>query len=235
MIGPDALNQVANQQADVCFTYEGCPLPTDPQELAKSRVRIAFELPADSYDVPRVTIGLLRTAAEKQPARQLVSFLGSEQTVAVMVAQGLPDEQGAAGVRAAKAGGRPDLSRAYAVASTGKTGAKVFILAFYPDDEGHAEVRTFLKSFEQRYPGQVEVEIHNFRDPEGEPDGYRLWLQSGLGCAGLFVNAKDTFTVQTEAGPRQVTFQRKMGATWKQSDLETVIAEQVSDQYGASW
>ncbi|MEI6500059.1 MAG: substrate-binding domain-containing protein, partial [Armatimonadota bacterium] len=45
----EAYTLVAGGKADAALCYRNCPLETNPEKLAKSKVRIAFAFPKDSY------------------------------------------------------------------------------------------------------------------------------------------------------------------------------------------
>jgi len=219
-----AYQLVVNGKADVTFTYRGCPLPKSEEELRKSPVRIAFELPLDCYDEPQVAIGVLNTTAHRPEAEGLVHFLSSDPIVVMMVTgkggSGLPDERGevvpvasTASAGEAPAGSQP----------VGKAG----LVAFFPNDADHRDVRAFLNGLPQRFPGKVTVEIHDFKDPDGDPDGFRKWQESGLGCAGILVNARNAFTLGTGKDRHVVRFQRKMNVQWKQEELLEAIRQEL--------
>lgn len=216
-----AYQQVVHGDADLTFTYRGCPLPKSDEELAQSSVRIAFELPLDCYDEPQVAIGVLNTTAHRDQAEGLVHFLSSDPIVKMMVTghggNGLPDEREE--VAPSETG--------EAAAGDARPVGKADIVAFFPDDDGHKEVRSFLNGLPQKYPGKVKVEIHNFKDPNGDPDGFRKWQASAMGCAGILLNGKHTFYLGSGAARRIVRFQRKMEVQWKKDDLLAVIGQQL--------
>ncbi|HJN18730.1 MAG TPA: substrate-binding domain-containing protein [Armatimonadota bacterium] len=211
-----AYQDVVQEKIDLTFTYRGCPLPIDEEQLAKSPVRIAFSLPEESYNVPMVTVGMLNTTKHAAEAQQLLTYLASEQVTTLMVKEGLPDERGLTGVVAA-AGSDP--------AGELTSDADVYILAFYPDNDAHAEVRGVIRSHEDEHPDRVEVEIHDFRDPENDPVGSQMWKRSGLTCAGIMVNGKNGIA----RGDREVLFQRKMGAQWTQDDLTAAVEAELNE------
>jgi len=215
----EAFDQVLQGKADLTFTYRSCPLPKSEKELAKSKARIAFELPLDSYDEPQVTIGVLSTTAHRAEAEALVRFLGSHAAAQQMIASGLPDE------RAGLAPAQPATGQATwgPVAAPGKAA----VVAFFPDDADHKPVRALLASLPQRFPGRVTVEVHNFRDPSGDPQGFQMWQNAGLGCAGILINGKNSFTVGAGKAAHQVRFQRKMDVIWTQQELLDALAQEL--------
>jgi molybdate transport system substrate-binding protein len=227
-----AYQSLLNREADLTFTYRGCPLPRSEEELEKSRARIAFELPLDSYDEPQVAIGVLNTTAHRPQAEGLVHFLSSDPIVAMMVGghggNGLPDERGHVGTppEVAEAGG--------ATAEPSRPVGKAVLVAFFPNDADHRDVRAFLNSLPQRFPGKVTLEIHNFKDPNGDPEGFRKWQKAGLGCAGILLNGKNAFTLGTGKAQRLVRFQRKMDVQWRHEELLTAIQQEIGPANGGN-
>ena len=69
--------------------------------------------------------------------------------------------------------------------------------------------------------------MHNFKDPDADPEGFRKWQAAGFGCAGILVNGKNSFTVGAGTAQHLVRFQRKMGAQWTQEDLLAVIQREL--------
>lgn len=224
-----AYQSVLHEEADVTVTYRGCPLPKSEEELRKSKARILFELPLESYDEPQVAIGVLNTTSHRPQAETLVHFLSSAPIVTMMVTghgqSGLPDERGEVAPNAAtEEVGEP-------VAPSRPVG-RATILAFFPADDDQRDVRAFLSSLPQRFPGAVTVEVHDFKDPSGDPEGFRKWRAAGLGCACILVNGKNAFTVGSGGDRRLVRFQRKMDVEWKQAELLEAIGQEVGPAAG---
>lgn len=213
----DAYEAVLKGSVDVAFTYRSCPLPRDPEELARSKVRIALELPTESYDEPQVAIGALTSSASPGAASRLVSFLASEATVGMMVAEGLPDERGELLTAL------PVESSAAPAAMSGDPSQPLSVVAFLPDDDRHREVRAFLATLGSRYEGRVSVALHDYLNPSGDPEGFLAWRNSGLGCSGIVVDGCSKFTVGEGSERRQVAFERKMGVEWDQTELLAAI------------
>jgi molybdate transport system substrate-binding protein len=209
-----AYQAVLHGDADVTFTYRGCPLPHSEVELKKSKARILFDLPLDSYEEPQVAVGVLNTTTHRPEAEGLVHFLSSEPVVKMMVTghggSGLPDERGEVVALSPGEGGS-------AAAPPVQVADRADILAFFPDDADHVDVRALLNSLPQQYPGKVTVEIHSFKDPNGDPEGFKKWQKAGLGCACLLINGRNAFYVG--ADKHLVRFQRKMEVQWRKDEL----------------
>jgi len=215
-----AYQRLLAQKADVTFTYRSCPLPRDPEELARSKARIAFALPFPSYDEPKVCIGLLRTSEHPQEARQLLAFFQTEAITDLMIAKGLPNERAPGTQR-----GTPQRPPRPPAAGSAR---KVKIVAFYPDDQGHHFIWAYLRKLPQRFPGRVTVSIHNFTKPEADPEGFRQWQATGFGCAGLLINGRNTVRLGQGKQKRIVTFQKRMGVSWTEKDLLDAIQAELA-------
>jgi len=221
----EAYDQLLKGEVDLTFTYRGCPLPKDPKDLAQSKARIAFELPVDSYDEPQVAVGVLTSSSSAAAAKRFVSFLGSEATIAMMVGKGLSDERGTTLLAA-----QVVESSAPSAQPVGEAPGPLAIEGFFPDDDRHRDVRAFLASLESRYEGRVKVTVHDFHNPEGDPEGFRKWQDAGFGCAGLLVGGRNKLTIGEGSAGRQVTFQRKMGVNWSQEDLLAAIDQALAQR-----
>ena len=62
--------------------------------------------------------------------------------------------------------------------------AVVRIEAYYPLNEGHKFIAEYLEEVADRHPDKISLKIVDFRTPEGRTE----WLDTGLKCAGVFVN-----------------------------------------------
>jgi len=80
-------------KVQAAFSFKTCPLPTDPKELAASRVRIVQELPVASYDSARIEVAVLKGSAHPGWAKTLVDYLAEEEGQRLLRANGLPDER----------------------------------------------------------------------------------------------------------------------------------------------
>jgi len=97
----------------------------------------------------------------------------------------------------------------------------VKIEAYYPFNESHQFIGDYLKELEKKYPGQVAVELIDFRYPEGR----ERWMKTGLSCAGVFINGKTTYDVTRDGKTEAVNFIKRMGTFWTEADMEAVIAQ----------
>jgi len=97
----------------------------------------------------------------------------------------------------------------------------VNIEAYYPFNESHQFIADYLKELEKRYPGQVKVEIVDFRYPEGR----ERWMKTGLSCAGVFINGKTTHEVTRDGKTQTVNFIKRMGTFWTEEDMEALVTQ----------
>jgi len=95
----------------------------------------------------------------------------------------------------------------------------VKIEAYYPLNESHQFIADYLKEFAAKHPGEVELEIIDFRYPEGR----ERWMKTGLGCAGVFINGKTSYEIQRNGKTETVDFIKRMDVMWTREDFETVV------------
>jgi hypothetical protein len=93
--------------------------------------------------------------------------------------------------------------------------------AYYPLNPGHQFIVDFLQEVEAAHPGQVTLEVIDIQASEN----WERWKQTGLGCAGVFVNGKSTHEVTRDGETRTVNFIKRMGTLWTREDFEAVIDE----------
>jgi molybdate transport system substrate-binding protein len=217
----DSHKFVAAGKTQAGFGYRSCPLDSAPEKLSKSKVKIAFAFPPDSYAEAGCYIALLNGAAHREQALAYVSFLTSPEGQKVLQAQGLPGAGAVSGTAASASGTTPTAAAPTAAA------AKVKVEAYYPDNEGHAAIKKLVLGLAEKYPGKVSAEFTDFTSDQG----YEKWHAAGLTCGGILINKQQTFKVKHGAKTEDVTFMMGMGGEWQQADLEQVVAGEVAKAY----
>jgi ABC-type glycerol-3-phosphate transport system substrate-binding protein len=101
----------------------------------------------------------------------------------------------------------------------------VFIEAFYPLNEGHMFIAEYLREFEDRYPGEVKVVIHDMQTEEGR----QAWAKTGLNCAGVFVNGSTRHTIERDGESETVDFLQRLDVFWTREDFETVVGQLLAE------
>ena len=110
--------------------------------------------------------------------------------------------------------------------------AKVLVQAFYPLNEGHAEVVAAVRGLEGKFKGKVRTEIYDIRFPDEKPEDFKKWQATGFApCAGIMINDKHELMVDTGKGPETVLFEKAMGGMWTQEQLEKAVADAVKATY----
>ncbi len=96
----------------------------------------------------------------------------------------------------------------------------VVIVAYYPGNEGHRYIFDYLAEVASAHPGQVSLEVVDMATPEGR----EKWQETGLSCAGVFVNG-DTrqYITNADGDTRTVDFLKRMDVFWTRDDFETVV------------
>jgi hypothetical protein len=107
----------------------------------------------------------------------------------------------------------------------------VHVEAYYPDTEGHADIKNLVLSLNQKFPGKVKAEFIDFTSDEG----FKRWQEAGLGCGAILINGRQTVTLSGPGGTkRQVTFARAMGGEWEADDLLAAVRQEVEKAYPQS-
>lgn len=97
--------------------------------------------------------------------------------------------------------------------------AVVKLVAFYPEDEGHKFIVDYLKEFAEAHSDSVSLVVINHFKPES----FDVWQSSGLNCAGVLVNGKAEWDVETDGKTEKVSFIKRMGVLWTKEDFEQVV------------
>lgn len=210
----DAYKLVVSGRADAGIAYRSCPLESNPTKLEAGKVRIACSFPPDSYPAEDAQFHAVITTfcTNRAGAETFLKFLTAPETTQLMAAKGLP-------------------SAASGQAAANNAGAKVHVVAFYPDTEGHADIKTLVLSLNNRFPGKVKAEFVDFTSDEG----FKRWQEAGLSCGAILINGKQTVTLKGPGGTkRQVTFARAMGGEWEADDLIAAVRQEVEKAYPSS-
>jgi molybdate transport system substrate-binding protein len=206
------------------FSFNACPLESNPEKLAKQNVEVIQELPDDSYDIPAVTVVILKGAAHKDAAQKFVKFLREESTLKMLAENGLPNQRNL------------DLSAALPAANeaggskSGGKEAKVVINAFYPASGDHLQIFDMVRKFEKEYPGLVKVNCYDIRDPLAKPEDWSIYRKSGLTCAGIQINGKSDWMLKEDGKLTEVALLKSpwVGG-WTEKDLEAAVAQALAE------
>ena len=95
----------------------------------------------------------------------------------------------------------------------------VVIVAYYPLTESHQYIVDYLREVESAHPGQVSVEAVDMQSPEGR----ERWQETGLSCAGVFVNGATRHHITVDGETRTVDFLKRMDVFWTREDFEVVV------------
>jgi len=118
---------------------------------------------------------------------------------------------------------RPSKSPA-APLTSGATGedVPVVIEAYYPLNEGHKFIADYLLGVGKANPETIRVTVYDMQTQVGREH----WANSGLSCAGVFVNGSTRHELQGEGGPEVVNFLQRMDVFWNHEDFEAVLAQE---------
>lgn len=111
----------------------------------------------------------------------------------------------------------------------GPSNAAVKIVAYYPVNESHQYIVDYLKEFAEAHPAQVSLEVIDFRTPAGQ----KRWMDSGLQCAGVFVNGSTRHEIERNGETETADFIKRMDVFWTSEDFETVV-NKLLDKTGAA-
>ncbi len=188
---------LANGKSQAAFMYLRCPLQTSEDKIPVSRVEVAFELPRETYAPAEAWAAVLKQASDPDLAAQFVEFLTSERGLSLIEEEGLePPDADAAEVR-------------------------VTVEAFYPDNEGHQQIKEMLDRVESDYGGAVSTEFIDFQSDEG----FERWRSEGLTCGAVLVNGERNVTITGDGEDRQVSFTMGPGTYWEEKDLAAAVEQ----------
>ena len=104
--------------------------------------------------------------------------------------------------------------------------AVVTIEAYYPLNEEHQYIADYLSALEEKHAGKVAVHIWDMATTEGR----KKWQESGLTCAGVFVNGKTTHEITKDGEQVKVSFLKRMDIFWDREDLELVVKQLLDEE-----
>jgi molybdate transport system substrate-binding protein len=204
----EAYTLVASGKADAALCYRNCPLETNPEKLAKSKVRIAFSFPKDSYTKQQCLIGELKDAKHDAAAQAYLSFITSPEGLKILAAHGMA--------------GCLDITQC-PVPGAASASAKpvVTVVAYYPDNdsEDHQAIKKIILGLSAKYNGKVDGTFVDFTSDEG----FKKWQAAGLSCGGILINGQQTWSYRKDGKPVEVTFKMAMGGEWTEADLDGVL------------
>lgn len=192
---------VAEGRVDAGFMYLRCPLQTSDDKVPQSKVRVAFEFPADSYGPAEAVAAVVEGAGEPELASRFVEFLSSERGLELLEEKGLD------------------------AVEAGANEAKVTVQAFYPDNEGHQHIKDLLDQIEREFGGEVKAEFVDFQTDEG----FERWQAAGLTCGAVLVNGERNVTLSDGGEERQVSFTMGPGTYWDEEDLMAAVKAALED------
>lgn len=219
-----AYTMVAGGKADAAICYRNCPLETNPAKLAKSKVRIAFSFPKDSYTREQCLIGMLNSSTNPA-AQKYLDFITSPEGLKILADHGMTGCLAlAGGVKGASA---PPAAKT-AAASTGPSKAVVKVVAYYPDNdsEDHQVIKKTVLAMPAKYGGKVSSEFVDFTSDEG----FKKWQAAGLSCGGMLINGEQTYSYNKGGKVVEVTFTQAQGGEWTFADLDAVVRKLIKEK-----
>ena len=192
---------VATGKSDAGFMYRRCPLDT-ADKIAKEKVKLAFELPVETYGPARAVIAVLRDSEHRDLAQSFADFLASEEGLKLIADNGLKPVD---------------------VGDTSPQQATVTVTAFYPGNEDHMPIKGLIDEIGAKYPDTVRAEFVDFQTDEG----FERWQEAGLSCGTILINGEQTVAIKDDSGEREVTFAMGPGTYWTPDDLRAAVAQVV--------
>lgn len=209
----EAYTLVAGGKADAAICYRNCPLETNPEKLSKSKVRIAFSFPKDSYTKQQCLIGELKDS-NNPAALKYMEYITSQEGLKILADNGMT--------------GCLDLAQCpiptAKPADTSK--AVVKVVAYYPGNEDHVKIRKMIEGLPTKYGAGVSGEFVDFTSDEG----FKRWQADGLSCGGILINGEQSFTYDKSGKPYEVTFKQQEGGEWTNADLDAIIKKVLKDK-----
>ena len=193
---------LANGNSQVGFMYLRCPLETSEDKVPQSRVQVGFELPRETYAPAEAVLAVVKDAPDPELAAQFVDFMTSEQGLALLEENGLQAVE--------PGGGEP----------------KVTVQAFFPDNEGHQEIKDMLADVEEKYGNDVSTEFIDFQTDEG----FERWQAAGLTCGTVLINGERNMTITEDGEDREVSFTMGPGTYWNEDDLAAAVGQLLKQQ-----
>jgi len=219
----EALTMVASGKAQAAIAYRNCPLETNPEKLSKSKVRIAFSFPADSYEKQPLLATVTTNAPNRAAAEALLAFMDSAAGRKLLADNGMTGcmDEAACPVPTAATKGQP----AEAPGTVKK--AAIHVMAFYPDTEGHKAIKDLVLGLPKTYGPKVSAEFIDFTSDAG----YKIWHdEKGLACGAILINDEQTWTYEQKGKVKEVSFKMAMGGEWTPEDLHGVIKKLLAEK-----
>jgi len=217
----EAHTMVAAGKADAGISYKNCPLDTNPEKLSKSKVRIAFSFPPDSYEKQPCLVAPLTKAPNKAGADALVAFISSPEGRKILGNNGMTgclDLPASSATKPAAPGAKPAGDPAK---------ADVTVVAYYPGNEKHKPIRAMIEALPQKYGSRVSGRFVAFDTDEG----FKEWHDvKGLTCGAILINDQQTWTYEPGGKVKEVTFKMAEGGEWTKADLYGVIEKLLKEK-----
>ncbi len=203
---------VAGGKSDAGISYRNCPLETNPEKLSASKVQVAYAFAPDTYEKQQCLIAPVKGAPNPTAARAFVDFVTSEEGLKIL------DEKGMTGCLT--------LDNATAVpAAVDTSKATVTVRAFYPDNEGHKQIKAMIQGLPAKYEGKVAAEFVDFTSKAG----FDKWREAGLSCGAILINDRQTWVYDKDGKPTEVTFKMAIDGEWTEADLYAVIDKALAE------
>ncbi len=215
----EAHTMVAGGKADAGIAYRNCPLETNPDKLSKSKVRIAFAFPPDSYAKQPCLVEVCAKAPNRAAADALVKFLASDEGRKILAGNGMTGCLDMAACAVPTASGQPATA----------AGAKpdITVVAYYPGNEKHKPLRELVEGLPKKYGSRVAARFVAFDTDEG----FKEWHEEkGLTCGAILINDEQTWTYEQDGQVKEVTFKMAEGGEWTKADLFAVIEKLLHDK-----
>lgn len=230
-----AYEMIASGKADAALMFRNCPMQTYPEKLQKGSVVIVADVDKSLYDEPLCYIAALKDAPNLAVAKQFIAFLTEPETQRLLGENGLDPlnerarkmlPEGLRNLQAtAKSTSKPKAEltgEAYGgVSKPEDLTLPIKVEAYYPGNEDHAYLRKLVEGLSERYPGKVQGEFIDFTTDEG----YARWHdQRKMSCGGILLNGRQTFLVERQGKPVEVTFMMsEKSGEWTPDDLFWVL------------
>lgn len=104
----------------------------------------------------------------------------------------------------------------------GPENAKVKVEAYYPGR--HEDTLAAVKGLVDGFPGQVQIEIVDWRREQG----LKRRDVAGLVCAGVMINGNNAFDLDVDGATFKVLFVRGIDGEWTKADLEAAVRQEIA-------
>lgn len=141
--------------------------------------------------------------------------------LALALTWGCSRDEGGEGTAATAPPAAPD-GMEYCDFKSGPADAAVEVVAFYPGR--HEDTLDAVRNLLEVFPGQVRVEIVDWRHAEG----LRRRDAAGLICAGVVINGKNVFDLEVGGRTSKVMFIRGLDGEWTAEELQAAVRQEVA-------